>query len=665
MSPASRGATSQKKKPLTDNKTLRRNSPGAMTQKAVLGKRPTKSPQEQPETSVLKPPGNLVIEKISPNLMSALESANLRESPSSPMSPLYKSFPPFSRAEESAEELEVEDKPTGKQRASKSDCPCRSTSEGKEWKFKCTRCLQHWHASCCNLKGANKIQHDTPLEASLNVILSEWLCPWCFDTSFPRPGSSMSAKMDNTLKSSVDYSQNIQAISDAISNAVGNSMPTVEITSLETRLKKLSQEIHEFQQSRTPSEAPPAAVIPLPKCTEPPVCDYQVNVLSADILKEVTEFLMESQASNKFTQKNGRQVLKFGEDYSYTGDSDPPLSPTIPTPLASAIDAVTSKCRLTHKPNSILINYYPPSVDSTTSSKLPFHSDDESEIISNSEIVTISIGDVRKVCFKCIHETGNEASTEYVHSVSPESNSVYVMTRSSQAWYHHGIDETGPADDQSPVQTGRFSITLRTVSKQFSRSCIIMGDSNTKPIKFGVGTGTLGQSFPGERVKANKVSVIDPKLCIGYSNVILVCGTNDLRVENVQSPGDIHQLVDILHLKIQQIQKLCPKAKIFVTAVLPSRLPKMNNNIMTFNSLVDEMLYSSFNQTVWHLGVGHFLDSKGLLAMKLTRKGDEIHLGELGICKFVRCLKQWVYVRERQERVRQRKATRPVGVYPT
>ena len=68
------------------------------------------------------------------------------------------------------------------------------------------------------------------------------------------------------------------------------------------------------------------------------------------------------------------------------------------------------------------------------------------------------------MCFKCIHDTGNEASTEYVHSVSPESNSVYVMTRSSQAWYRHGIDETGPAETQSPVQTGRFSITLRTVS---------------------------------------------------------------------------------------------------------------------------------------------------------------------------------------------------------
>ena len=175
----------------------------------------------------------------------------------------------------------------------------------------------------------------------------------------------------------------------------------------------------------------------------------------------------------------------------------------------------------------------------------------------------------------------------------------------------------------------------------------------------------MGQSFPGMRAKANKISNIDPSLCIGYSNAVIVCGTNDLRTENLKSPNDVHQLVDILHLKLQKIQTICPRIKIFVTAVLPSRFPRMNKNIIMFNRLVYDMLESSFEQSVWQIGVYHFVDNKGLLAMNLTRNGDEIHLGNRGLSKFVRCVKHWVYVRERLERTRQRKPGQTVGYDPT
>ena len=156
-----------------------------------------------------------------------------------------------------------------------------------------------------------------------------------------------------------------------------------------------------------------------------------------------------------------------------------------------------------------------------------------------------------------------DQSMGHLASLSPESNSVYIMTRSSQAWYQHGIGETRATAHQLPVQIGRYSITLRTVSRQSKRSTVIIGDSNTKPILFGCGAGTLGQSFPGTRIKASKITNIDPKSCVGYNNAVIVCGTNELRVENIKGSGDIHQLVDILHLKIQQIKKLCPDIKIF------------------------------------------------------------------------------------------------------
>ena len=614
------------------------------------------------ESASLQPPSSLILNKISPKL----DSGSLRESPSSPMSPVYKSFPPFSPPDDA--KSTGKSKPTEKLRANKSNCPCRLSSDGKEWLFKCGRCLQHWHASCSNLKGANKILHDSPHRAALDTILQDWLCPWCFDTSFPKPASSTSAKLDKTLKDSVNYSQNIQAISDAISSAVSNSIPTVEISSLEARLKKLSEEINMFQKLRNTNISAPTvplepADFPIPKTDEPPIKDYHDNILDCENLRELNTFLDECRNTDKFTEKNGRLVLKFGESYTYTGDSSAPISHEIPLPIATAIDRVSAQCKLTHRPNSVLINYYPPLDDICSNSSLPFHSDNEPEILSDSEIATISIGDIRKISFKPIH--GTPVAVEHMESICPKSNSVYVMTRSSQAWYRHGISNSIATAHQLPVQTGRFSITLRTVSKKFRRSTLILGDSNTKPILFGTGPGTLGQSFPGLRAKASKISAIDPKICIGHSNVVIVCGTNDLRVENIKASADIHQLVDILHLKIQQIKKICPSIKIFVSAVLPSRLPQMNRNIMTFNRLVNEMLSSCFNQTVWQIGVGHFLDRKGLLDLRLTRNGDDIHLGKHGIAKFVRCIKQWVYVREREERTRQRKTDLPVGAGPT
>ena len=642
-----------RKSPLA-NKANLKNPAANISGRRRSNSLPTKSAEKQATVSpsgqlTLQPPSSLIL-KISPSHI--LDPVGLKDSPQSPMSPIYKPFPPF-HAEE-----EEKDQPSPKQRANKGNCPCRASSEGKEWLLKCCRCSQHWHASCSNLKGANQIG-----QIDLDAILLYWECPWCFTSIHPKPNSSTASKLDEALQSSVDYSKNIQAVSDAISSAVSNSIPTVEISSLEARLSQLSEEIHSFQKSRNhPASTHAAAVkqesqlsVTLPKCVKPSIKDYQVDILDKDLLDEVSRFLTESKDSGKFSQMNGRAVLKYGESYNYSGDSNAPSSTAIPPVLTAAIDRVTSQCKLTHRPNSVLINYFPPS-SGAEESMLPFHCDDEPEILADSDIATISIGEVRKISFMPIHEGQTPSKNT---EMSLESNSVYIMTRFSQAWFKHGIKPTQQTKVNPSI--GRYSITLRTIDNKFRRSTIILGDSNTKTIKFGSGVGTMGQSFPGERVKAGKVGSIDPCHCIGYSNAVIVCGTNDLRVDNLRGEKAIYQLVDILRMKIAQIKKLCPRIKLFVTAVLPTRLPQMNNNIMIFNRLVDELLNANFNQTVWHIGVGHFLDSRGLLASNLTRSGDDIHLGIYGIAKFVRCVKHWVYVRARQEWTRRGKHNQSVG----
>ena len=216
------------------------------------------------------------------------------------------------------------------------------------------------------------------------------------------------------------------------------------------------------------------------------------------------------------------------------------------------------------------------------------------------------------------------------------------MTRSSQGWYRHGIDSTESSKD-------RFSLTFRCVNQRNKRSVLIQGDSNTKDIKFGIGAGTVGETYPGKRLRTPKVSDISPESCIGYSNVVLVCGTNDLRVEAVRDDADICKVVDIYRSKLYMIKKLAPTSKIFVVPVLPTRNARMNSNITRFNCLLSEMLSHCFRD-VFFPGVYSFLDSKNLLSFRLTRKNDDIHLGEKGIAQFVRLLKLWIFECEARER---------------
>ena len=67
------------------------------------------------------------------------------------------------------------------------------------------------------------------------------------------------------------------------------------------------------------------------------------------------------------------------------------------------------------------------------------------------------------------------------------------------------------------------------------------------------------------------------------------------------------------------------------------------------NKIVQHMRDESFCNSTWILNVYHFLDDKRLLAEHLTRSRDPIHLGRVGIAKFVSTLRYWIYYREKCE----------------
>lgn len=306
------------------------------------------------------------------------------------------------------------------------------------------------------------------------------------------------------------------------------------------------------------------------------------------------------------------------------------------------ISKIASDYHLTDSftPNSVLINYFPAKLNNKSPpSTLPNHADDELEIEPGSCIFTYSVGETRTITFSAVH-------SDETKSHDAEDNTLYVMTRRSQAWFRHQILDVDSCKE-------RFSITLRHINVKNKRSVLIVGDSNTKEIKFGQGIGHVGETYPGTRIKAARIHQINPADCVEHANVVLVCGTNDLRPDEIRlGEGEtidthIFNLFGVLKSKVEQIS-LLSKSKVFVMPVLPTRDPIMNQNIQKFNRLV----YTTFLRSSLNIstpGVYSFLDRRGLLDSKLTRDGDSIHLGNVGLCRFVRLIKDCIYRRERME----------------
>ena len=471
---------------------------------------------------------------------------------------------------------------------------------------------------------------------------------------FPKPGShtsilNESSLLENTLSSAI-----IQNITESLEETIKTKIPAIDMANIENRLESLSKEISNFKELAKPLpplqgslrsdpflESPP--IPPLERrvlsCPEEPFERYQEDYLSTDELDSLEDLLGYLKSSADYVPEKGHSVKLYGEPYNYTGCRSSVTDP-IPEELRKIIDKLSADLSLSDRPNSVLINYYPESSRlQFNDSYLAMHSDDESSILPDSKILTLSIGASRKVVFQSKHSGSEVQTTE----LTTNNNSLYVMTRTSQNWFKHGV----PAPDAEDFDE-RFSVTFRSLRHQYKRSMLVVGDSNTKEIQFGSGSGKVGKSFPGKRIKASKVANIDPSSCTGYANVFLMCGTNDMRCDNIKSKSDIQAVVDQLKDKLSEIKQLCPSTKLFVIPVMPSRIRQMNANIELYNELVDHMLMVNFPD-IWFEGIYSFLDHQDMLSAKLTRENDKIHLNVKGISKLVTYMKSCVFNREKYE----------------
>ena len=367
---------------------------------------------------------------------------------------------------------------------------------------------------------------------------------------------------------------------------------------------------------------------PLPHLStnsEDPTTGYHDDFLDENDAKSTLSFLNDCRARGMFKSKNGRETLAFGVGCRwssiYNESKDVKQMPEELEPLLKKAQSACTKGS-DHKLNLVLINYYPKKDNaSDPPSTMPAHSDDEPEIAPGSEIATYSLGATRTITFSSIHDTKSV-------NLEVEDNSLYTMTRRSQVFYKHAMHDVDSTDY-------RYSLTMRCVDTAHLRSTLIVGDSNTNEIQFGEGRGKLGEKYPGKKLKASQISNINPGDCVEYKNVVIVCGTNDLRPKY---KPNVPKLFELLKSKITEICMLNPKATVFIMPVLPTRTVQMNKFITAFNVAVLNWVRKSTFSIVMP-DVRSFLDSSGLLATIFAKSGDPIHLNNRGLSKFVGIMK--------------------------
>ncbi|MCP4459303.1 MAG: hypothetical protein GY816_14980, partial [Cytophagales bacterium] len=184
------------------------------------------------------------------------------------------------------------------------------------------------------------------------------------------------------------------------------------------------------------------------------------------------------------------------------------------------------------------------------------------------------------------------------------------------------------------------------VSTKYLKSTVIIGDSNTRFLKFGSGAGTFGHNIPGERIEAIHSTDINPLDCCGYKTIILHCGINGIKHHRVNSSDKMRRKFEELKTVINQIRVLCPKSRLVVSPILPTRSQELNNRAKYFNSLLfefnDSLSYNGFTT----LNFNVFADRFGNLRSELGRywnQEDQLHLGSQGISLLVRMIREKVY----------------------
>ena len=487
-----------------------------------------------------------------------------------------------------------------------------------------------------NCNTLNKITLATGLLSLLNT--SEKVCSTISGCRLPDADIEHREKPDSSKSQPPSVEASLQAIHASLLKHNVKDSEAVEtmFKSIQEQLEDLKVSISQMRRPRkSDASTPDFLPVPVPQfplqlenpnptkhlntsglISEPMPCtsSYLDEFIDDSISQELKEFLDSHAATFDLSSENGHSVISFGQPYVYPGaKASTPLSSTFPDPIGKLANLIKAKY-----PDSVvnqcLVNRY-----TDESAFLPEHSDDEKSIVHGSNIFTVSVGDTCDVTFRKRDGTNEEV----VKSI--KGKSMYVMSRISQAQWSHRIDS-------SPTgRSLRYSITFRYVSKNGNEATIIQGDSNTRHLKFGSGKGTFGDRLPGKRLLRYTIDTIEPEACIGYKNVVIHCGINDIR----RPQADVRDCATRLIGKLDKISRICKSStKIIVSPILPTKLQHLNERAILFNHLLFDYV-NRVNPRIGCLDFNNFLDSEtGLLANQygsFRDRSDAIHLGSSGI----------------------------------
>lgn len=529
-------------------------------------------------------------------------------------------------------------------------CPCEG-SNMDSYKIRCSSCKQHWHTPCANL-ACSSFEEKMILE-----LQKTWHCPWCHVTPFVRPSGhpsfrnesvilgtvvsdAVSAKISEDMQ--IAHALSSQCIKETIAKAIQNTMEP-----LTASINNQVQRLEELKKASTPSiratpekwhgsyaEEEQAVHVNPTRHIE----HYEGNFVGEELTSELTGFLK----TVTFADVNGRSVASFGEDYHYAGRPDNNVK-DIPQPIQKVIALIQEELKqFTSAPtiNQVIVNRY-----KDGSSFLPKHSDNEQEIKPDSQIFTVSLGCARSMMFR--DESRKSGKEDRDTELEVSDGSIYIMSQPSQSFWSHRMDASEEQDSQE-----RVSLTFRTVGGNYKNSTVIIGDSNTKHLRFSSGQakekGTFGYMLPGKRIEAFHLRSVNPEDCIGYQNVILHCGINDIRnrspgrLPTDPEPADVEAHFDILRKKVLDIKALCPRIAIFVSPILPTKSENLNRRVVEFNEHLDQfMIHDHRSEGIRSFNMNPLADRKtGLLREDFGvydtqnscyNKRDSLHLGKSGI----------------------------------
>ena len=530
-----------------------------------------------------------------------------------PASPLSKTNPLIDICNTSLSDTVLTQTKDSKPSKTLKKCPCGQSSGGHSWLLKCTSCTQTWHSDCANLKGK--------LPKSTIDSLDMWQCPWCYSCPMVPPSSHRSLKTSSALQKMAISAEILTKIEDTVKLAITNSQ-TPNLKSIESQLLKLSEAVETYSKKEPMIAQPPSAspeqiesIIEEPTTqenTEPPSKSEEETFLSEEEAQMLKTFL----DSETFVREGGREVVSYGATYKYMGAKS-----TNPKPVPEQLQPILDKINFgkEYSINQILVNKF-----EGPSSSLAKHSDNEYDINPSSDIFTISLGDSATVVF-------SEKNGENTSEITVGHRSMYSMTRSSQNLYNHHIAP-------NPLNTLRYSITMRCIHWTYLNSLYAIDDSNFGHIKFGEGRGTIGKSTPGTKEFAACVEDIKPEKTMSFKNIVAMCGTNNLKIRD----ANVVEIYKKYKGKLEEIRKRSPKCNIFVCPVLPSRDHQINNRVFEFNGLLfDDLVHSNLNITLVR-GLDVFLDNNLLLKAAFHDKrtaSDVLHINSFGYSALVKCIK--------------------------